>query len=84
MKGFQIQVRSILSGIWYEDTSRFSERPQVTRAQTVSELRESIIEAADSRTLPFVMHVRVITDDGEAVERWKIRPGFAKRLRRRS
>ncbi len=83
MRGFHIQVRSITTPVWYEDRSDFSERPRPTRADTVSELRNAIISAADSRTLAFTQHVRIVTNDGKPVERWKIRPGRAVRAWRK-
>lgn len=77
MSGFHIQVKDICSPIWFEDRSRFSQSPRPTRGATVSELREVIQDAADNRTLSFTQHVRIVTDGGSPVERWKIRPGVA-------
>lgn len=83
MTGFQIQVRSIQWDIWVIPARPFSEVPQVVRSESVEVLRESIRKAADVRTLSFAQHVRIVTDDGAPVERWMIRSGNAKKLRRR-
>lgn len=82
-RGFQLQVKSITSPVWYVDTGAYSQRPQLTKSHSVSELRESIQKAADVRTLSHTLHVRIVTDDGDPVERWKIKPGRAKKAWRK-
>lgn len=53
-------------------------------SDSVDELRMAIIDYADRQTLDFWQHFRIVTQDGKAVERWKTRPGEAKKTRRRS
>lgn len=78
---FQIQKKSIRRNIWvvpgrFDDvTSPYS--------SSVAELRQQIADAADRRTLDFVAHYRIVTDRGDPVERWSVRPGKARRLLRR-
>lgn len=83
MTGFQIQVQSIQWDIWVKPEDPFRQAPKLVSSTSVEELRDSIRQAADERTLSFAQHVRIVTDDGAPVERWKITPGVAKRLRRR-
>lgn len=83
MSNFQLQVKALGSPIWYREKSEYGQSPRKTEADSVSELREAIQLAADKRTLNFPEHVRIITDKGAPVERWKITPGNAKKLRRK-
>jgi len=81
IRGFHIQVRTIGLEIWVKPSDPFSQDPKVVESESVEELRESIRAAADRRYLSFPQHARIVTNDGHPVERWKIYPGRAKRLR---
>lgn len=82
MRGFTLQTKAIENGIWYEPRDILWKTTE-TRSDSVEVLREEIRERADKRTLGFTEHVRIITDSGDPVERWAIRPGQAKKLRRK-
>lgn len=82
MSKFILQTKAIGNGIWYEAEGILWEHTR-TRGGSVEELRKEIRQRADERTLSFAEHVRIITYLGGPVERWKIRPGTAKKLRRR-
>lgn len=60
----------------------FSRMPST--AHTVSELREAIEKHADTQTWAYWEHYRIVTRDGKAVERWKTKPGLARKTRRKS
>ena len=51
---------------------------------SVATLREVITKYADGYTYAMPEQYRIITRRGEPVERWKVRPGSAKKLRRKS
>ena len=78
---FHIQERSITTDIWVMPVSYRIKG--IVRATNVSVLEQTIREAADVRTLSFPTNLRIVTDDGEPVSRWKVWPGRAKKLRRR-
>lgn len=80
--GFQIQVKSISNDIWVIP-DRYDWKSKAVRSQRSSDLVAAIHEAADERTLSFAQHVRIVTDDGDPVSRWKIWSGRVKQLRRR-
>lgn len=82
MRGFTLQTKAIRNNIWYEPSGILWGETK-TRSDSVEALREEIRKRADKRTLGFTEHVRIITYDGDPVERWAIRPGEAKKLRRK-
>jgi len=51
-------------------------------ADQVSVLREAIQKHADRQTWNWWEHYRIVTSKGKAVERWKTKPGIAKKTRR--
>ena len=83
MNGFQIQVRSISNDIWVIPSDRYDFKKSTVQSERISTLRDTIQWVADHRTLGFAMHVRIVTDDGDPVERWIVRPGSMKKLKRR-
>lgn len=82
MRGFTLQTKAIRNNIWYEPSDILWEETK-TRSESVEVLREEIRKRADKRTLGFTEHVRIISYNGDHVERWAIRPGVAKKLRRK-
>ena len=82
MRGFTLQTRAIWNDIWYEPRDILWNTTK-TRSDSVEELRQEIRQRADNRTLGFTEHVRIITYEGDPVERWAIRPGEAKKLKRK-
>lgn len=82
MSGFTLQTKAIMNNIWYEPQDILWETTK-TRSDSVEALRQEIRQRADKRTMGFTEHVRIITYNGDPVERWAIRPGAAKKLRRK-
>lgn len=82
MRGFTLQTKAISSNIWFEPCGVLWDETK-TRSESVEDLRQGIRQRADKRTLGFTEHIRIITYNGDPVERWAIRPGEAKKLRRK-
>lgn len=82
MSRFTLQTKAIVNDIWYEPRDILWETTK-TRSDSVEALRQEIRQRADKRTMGFTEHVRIITYNGDPVERWAIRPGDAKKLRRK-
>lgn len=77
---FQLQIRSGDGLIWFPPQS-FKHENLPIEADSVSELRDTISELANKTTWPYWEHYRIITGNGNPVERWKIKPGRAVRTR---
>jgi hypothetical protein len=76
---FQLQERHELPTIWVTPTS-FG-LPGF--ADTAPELRQAILDMANSYSYSSPRQYRIVTDAGTPVERWKVTAGKAKKLRRR-
>lgn len=68
-KNFIIQRRSIGNGIWYTPAGMRE------GSDSAEELRQALKRFADRSTLSFAIHFRIITCDGDPVERYTARPG---------
>lgn len=81
---FTIQRRSISAGICHTANGyRFRGAGNRAESGSIDELRAQLRRVADTETLSFWQHYRIITADGEPVERYKLKPGRLKRTRRR-
>jgi hypothetical protein len=80
--GYQIQEKSIGYEIWVvPDRSSLVHGP--VRSGRVSELVQVITDTADHWPFDWPGHLRIVTNDGRPVSRWKVWAGRAKQLRRR-
>lgn len=79
---FTLQRRSFSSRVWHEPELLYGQQYQ-TRAESISELRATIRYIADRYTFDFPSRYRIITNDGDPVERWKVRAGSARKLWRK-
>lgn len=68
--GFHIQRRSISHEIWVIP-DRYDWRDHLVRSERSSDLVAAIHAVADERTLSHPDHIRIVTDDGDPVSRWK-------------
>lgn len=84
MAKFVIQKRASAHEIWYTPSGfdRETKAGPLT-SDSVNELRETLAAVADATTLDWWHHYRIITEDGKPVERYKVRPGTAKKTRAR-
>ncbi|UVT31347.1 hypothetical protein SEA_MARCIE_85 [Microbacterium phage Marcie] len=73
--------RDDIRDIWVPPRARFG-MPQ--SAPSVEVLRNAIQRYADQQDWPWWLHFRIVTRDGDAVERWKTKPGLARKTRRKS
>lgn len=80
--GYQIQEKSIQHEIWVVPEGGYRVRGPVT-SKRVSELVQSIVDTADHWPFSWPGHLRIVTDYGKPVSRWKVWPGRAKKLKRR-
>lgn len=81
---FTIQRRSISGGIWHTANGfRFRGPDHRAESGSIEELRAQLRRVADTETLSFWQHYRIITADGDPVERYKLKPGQLVRTRRR-
>ena len=72
---FRIQKKAIL-GTWYEpDKDILLEGVGPLRAGNVSTLRSTIYKIADTTSLDFRQHFRIITDHGAVVQKFVVKPG---------
>lgn len=55
-----------------------------SQSDSVAELRKALADLADRETWAWWRHYRIVTSDGNPVERWKIKPGRAVKTRRKS
>jgi hypothetical protein len=78
---FTIQTRTSTYEIWHTPLSPYDDLRKAgpVESDSVDELRGTLAALADSMTLSWWHHFRIITADGAPVERWKIRPGEARR-----
>lgn len=83
MAGFQIQQQSIGADIWVVPTVEpwWREAGEL-RSSSIDTLRQTIDRAADKWPFSFSRDVRIVSDRGDAVERYRVRMGSARRLRR--
>lgn len=81
--GFKIQQKSIMHDIWVTPTRQHDWYSLPVTADQVSVLNDSVLEYANQRTLDFATHIRIVTEDGAPVSRFKVWPGRVRQLRRR-
>lgn len=80
--GYQIQEKSIATEIWVAPKQTYRVHGPVY-SDRVSVLVQTIEATADKWPFDWAGHLRIVTDDGKPVSRWKVWPGRAKKLRRR-
>lgn len=73
--------RNDIRDIWVQPRERYR---MPASASQVSVLREAIERHADQQDWPYWEHYRIVTRDGQAVERWKTKPGRTKKTRSKS
>lgn len=77
---FQVQERFIMPTIW---GMPWDYKNIPVSADNVPVLRKAIQDYADTYTGSSPEQYRIITQHGGPVERWKVRPGKATKMRRR-
>lgn len=78
--GFQIQEKSVATDIWVIPVGSWVRGP--VQSDRVSVLVQAINDTADHWPFSFAGHLRIVTDDGNPVIRYKVSAGRVKRLRR--
>lgn len=82
-KKFHIQRRSNDGYTWYEPRDHVVD-DKVMHADTITELRESLLQIADERTFTWAVYYRIVTNDGAVVEKYKMKPGVLTKTRSKS
>ncbi|KTS90657.1 hypothetical protein NS183_07665 [Microbacterium testaceum] len=81
---FVIQHRSLAARVWHTATGyRFEGAGRSAESDSVDKLRSILAQLADTETLGFWQDYRIITADGEPIERYKLKPGRLVRTVRR-